>query len=84
MYSGVMAVYQGAEATSAYYFGTTANTPVGSEGTVWMPVVGWIYRELERSYKAPGVASAASLVLLAIIMMITVVQFAVSKKRVHY
>ena len=84
MYSGVMAVYQGAEATSAYYFGTVAETPTGSEGTVWIPVVGWIYKELESSYEAPGVASAASLVLLAIIMVITAVQFMVSKKRVHY
>lgn len=84
MYSGVMAVYQGAEATSAYYFGTVAETPTGSEGTVWMPVVGWIYKELESSYESPGVASAASLVLLGIIMVITAVQFMVSKKRVHY
>ena len=84
MYSGVMAVYQGAEATSAYYFGTVAETPTGSEGTVWIPVVGWIYKELESSYEAPGVASAASLVLLGIIMVITAVQFMVSKKRVHY
>lgn len=84
MYSGVMAVYQGAEATSAYYFGTVAETPTGSEGTVWMPVVGWIYKELESSYESPGVASAASLVLLGIIMVITALQFMVSKKRVHY
>ena len=84
MYSGVMAVYQGAEATSAYYFGTVADTPTGSEGTVWMPVVGWIYKELESSYESPGVASAASLVLLGIIMIITAVQFMVSKRRVHY
>ena len=84
MYSGVMAVYQGAEATSAYYFGTVKETPTGSEGTVWMPVVGWIYKELESNYEAPGVASAASLVLLGIIMVITAVQFMVSKKRVHY
>lgn len=84
MYSGVMAVYQGAEANSAYYFGTVKDTPLGSEGTVWMPVVGWIYKELESSYEAPGVASAASLVLLGIIMVITAVQFMVSKKRVHY
>ena len=84
MYSGVMAVYQGAEATSAYYFGTVAETPTGSEGTVWIPVVGWIYKELESSYEAQGVASAASLILLGIIMVITAVQFMVSKKRVHY
>ena len=85
MYSGVMAVYQGAEARSAYFFGTVAGkTKPGYEGTVWMPVVGWIYKELESSYESPGVASAASLILLGIIMVITAVQFMVSKKRVHY
>ena len=76
MYTGVMAVYTGAEA-DAYYFG-------GPDGREWMPVVGWIYNELHLNYKYPGKASAASLVLLAIIMAITAVQFAVSKKRVHY
>ena len=76
MYTGVMAVYTGAGA-DAYYFG-------GWDGREWMPVVGWIYNELHLNYKTPGKASAASLVLLAIIMVITAVQFAVSKKRVHY
>jgi len=84
MYSGVMAVYQGAEATSAYFFGTVPETTTGNEGTAWMPVVGWIYRELDSDAINPGVASAASLILLGIIMVITAVQFAVSKKRVHY
>ena len=76
MYTGVMAVYQGVE-SGAYYFG-------GSDGTEWMPVVGWIYKELATDSLKPGVSSAGSLVLLAIIMVITAVQFAVSKKRVHY
>ena len=88
MYSGVMAVYPAGEAAEtpfpSYYFGTVKETPLGQEGTVWMPVVGWIYRELKRNYEAPGVASAASLVLLGIIMVITLLQFMVSKKRVHY
>lgn len=88
MYSGVMAVYQGAESTGAYFFGTVAGKDgsINPEdiGTAWTPVVGWIYKELESNYKAPGVASAASLILLGIIMVITAVQFAVSKKRVHY
>ena len=75
MYSGVMAVYT--EGNGAYWFG-------GEKGEDWMPVVGWIYRELEKHYDTPGVAAAASLILLAIIMVITAVQFAVSKKRVHY
>ena len=81
MYSGVMAVYSRVPTTSgtsaAYYFG-------GDYGKEWMPVVGWIYRELDNNPDQTGVASAASLVLLAIIMVITAVQFAVSKKRVHY
>ena len=88
MYSGVMAVYQGVEAKgSAYYFGTLATADgytTKDDGNAWIPVVGWIYRELDGNFKAPGVTSAASLILLGIIMVITAVQFAVSKKRVHY
>lgn len=80
MYTGVMAVYQGVNA-NAYYFGPSQTLADGEE---WMPVVGWIYRELTQHYTKPGISSAASLVLLAIIMVITAVQFAVSKKRVHY
>ena len=76
MYTGVMSVYQGVSG-DAYYFG-------GEKGNDWIPVVGWIYKELESSKLRPGVASAASLILLAIIMVITALQFAVSKKRVHY
>ncbi len=77
MYKGVMAVYSGIDSSDAYYFGPHS-------GKDWMPVVGWIYAELNSHYTEPGNASAASLVLLAIIMVITAVQFAVSKKRVHY
>lgn len=77
MYTGVMAVYQGAEAKGAYYFG-------GAQGNEWIPVVGWIYKELNLNESKPGKASAASIVLLLIIMFITAIQFMVSKKRVHY
>ena len=82
MYSGVMAVYSYIPphftgTNSGYYFG-------GDEGKDWTPVVGWIYRELDNNPDQIGVPSAASLVLLAIIMVITAVQFGVSKKRVHY
>lgn len=80
MYTGVMAVYQGVNANS-YYFGPSSEFADGEE---WMPVVGWIYRELQQNYTRPGISSAASLVLLGIIMVITAVQFAVSSKRVHY
>ena len=79
MYTGVMSVYSNVPSSSsaAYYFG-------GDYGLDWIPVVGWIYRELDGNPDQTGVASAASLILLAIIMVITVVQFGVSKKRVHY
>lgn len=79
MYTGVMSVYSGL-GQSSFYFG-------GEQGYEWMPVVGWIYQQLDQSgtyYSEPGVAAAGSLVLLAIILFITVIQFAVSKKRVHY
>ena len=78
MYTGVMAVYPEG---GAYYFGPSSKVLNGAE---WMPVVGWIYRELKEHPTQPGISSAASLVLLGIIMVITAVQFAVSKKRVHY
>ena len=76
MYTGVMAVYSGSNKGS-YYFG-------GEKGEEWMPVVGWIYKQLEENQNQPGIAAAGSLVLLCIILLITLVQFAVSKKRVHY
>ena len=82
MYTGVMAVYQGVNA-NAHYFGP-ASTEGISKGEEWIPVVGWIYRYLSLNPTRPGVSSAASLILLGIIMVITAVQFAVSKKRVHY
>lgn len=78
MYTGVMAVYSNTNTTKpAYYFG-------GADGNDWVPVVGWIYSTLDISRDKTGEASAASLILLGIIMVITAIQFAVSKKRVHY
>ena len=81
MYTGVMSVYTNSKlASGGFYFG-------GTDGTDWMPVVGWIYKQMDPTsgnLSKPGIAAAGSLVLLAIIMVITVVQFAVSKKRVHY
>lgn len=74
-YTGVRAVFNN---SSPYYFG-------GPDGTQWMTVVGWIYRDMHLNNASnPGGAAAGSLVLLAIILIITVIQFAVSKKRVHY
>lgn len=75
MYTGVRAVYVN---SSLWYFG-------GAKGEDWMPVVGWIYRALKQdSYLEPGIAASGSLVLLCIILVITALQFAASKKRVHY
>lgn len=76
MYTGVMAVYSSLN-RGAYYFG-------GEKGEEWMPIVGWIYNQLDSNFDKPGIAAAGSLVLLAIILFITLIQFAVSKKRVHY
>lgn len=77
MYTGVISVI----GRGAYDFG-------GIDKTDWMPVVGWIYLQMSNNsqYKGInlGVPAAGSLVLLAIIMLITAVQFGVSKKRVHY
>ncbi len=80
MYTGVNALYQevgSEEGNIAYAFG-------GRDGNEWIPVVGWIYKSFDGNPDQTGVASAASLVLLGIIMVITALQFAVSKKRVHY
>lgn len=74
MYTGVRAVYSN---QNTYYFG-------GAHGEAWMPVVGWIYRSVGDQSISSGVAAAGSLVLLGIILLITLVQFAVSKKRVNY
>lgn len=76
MYTGVMAVYSSLN-RGAYYFG-------GEKGEEWMPIVGWIYNQLDANFDKPGIAAAGSLVLLAIILLITLLQFTVSKKRVHY
>lgn len=79
MYTGVMSVYSSVATTAknSYYFG-------GDVGTEWMPIVGWIYKELDSPTAGPGVAAAGSLILLAIILAITAVQYGVSSKRVHY
>lgn len=76
MYTGVMSVYSAA-GKGAYYFG-------GERGEDWITVVGWIYKQLDLVQDKPGIAAAGSLVLLSIILVITAVQFAVSKRRVHY
>lgn len=74
MYSNIIAVVgEGAEK-----FG-------GTDGNVWVTIVGYIYRN--RASAVPGAlskAAAGAIVLLVIILFITIIQMAVSKKRVHY
>ena len=53
----------------------------GADQQAWITVVGYIY--LFRDRKLP-VAAAGSIVLLVVILLITLVQMQVSKKRVHY
>ena len=47
----------------------------------WITVVGYIYRYMTEKV---DYAAAGSVTLLLIILLITLVQMAVSKKRVHY
>lgn len=53
----------------------------GSDGRMWLTVVGYVYKF--RDSKLP-VAAAGSVTLLIIILLITLVQMQVSKKRVYY
>jgi multiple sugar transport system permease protein len=53
----------------------------GSTGLTWITVVGYVYRDMRTD---TGRAAAGSILLLLIILVITAVQFAVSKKRIHY
>ena len=53
----------------------------GIDGTLWITVVGYIYKY--RSDDLPR-AAAGALVLLILVLLITLVQMQVSKKRVHY
>lgn len=75
MYTGVRSIYL---SQSNYYFG-------GYQGVEWMTVVGYLYKDMkEINPLNPGYAAAGSIILLIIILIITAIQFAVSKKRVHY
>ncbi len=64
-------------------FGNGAYTFGGTDNQEWITVVGYIYNTM-RDTTLQGRAAAASMILLLIILAITVVQMAVSKKRVHY
>ncbi len=71
-YTQVISLYGG----GAYNFG-------GSTGKEWETVVGYIYSVMQDPSKV-GRAAAGSFVLLAIILLITLVQMVVSKRRVHF
>ena len=64
-------------------FGNGRYGPVGNDKML-ITIVGFIYDKLWESGMPFGVASAGSLILFLLIMLITLVQFQVSKKRVHY
>ncbi len=53
----------------------------GSTGLTWITVVGYVYRDMRTD---TGRAAAGSIILLVIILTITAIQFAASKKRIHY
>lgn len=64
-------------------FGTGAYGPKGDESLL-ITIVGYIYDKLRGGGMKFGIASAGSLILFSIIMLITLLQFRISKKRVHY
>ncbi len=53
----------------------------GSSGNTWITIVGYVYKVMRTD---TGKAAAGSILLLAIILLITGVQFLVGKKRIHY
>ena len=65
-------------------FGTGSYGP-GSNPNLLRTVVGYIYDQMTPALGQPiGLGAAGSLILFGIIMLITLVQMQVSKKRVHY
>ena len=72
-FTGVRAVFAD---NRLYYFG-------GTNMKQWMTVVGYVY-ELMQNGGNMGMAAAGSVTLLVIILIITGLQFLVSKTRVHY
>ena len=53
----------------------------GSDGNTWITIVGYVYKIMRTD---TGKAAAGSITLLIIILLITGVQFFISKKRIHY
>lgn len=74
-YTSVIAIY-----------GETFGPPGQETENMYITIVGYIYQKLHHSRGADlfSVAAAASLILFGIILLITLVQLQVSKKRVHY
>lgn len=64
-------------------FGNGEYGPVGNEKML-ITIVGFIYDKMAENGTPYGVASAGSLILFGIILLITILQMQVSKKRVHY
>lgn len=66
-------------------FGGGATDFGGTDGTKWITIVGFIYKYMQSTNEsAIGRAAAGSVILLIVILLLTLVQFAVSKSRVHY
>ncbi len=57
--------------------------PAGDGGRL-NTIVGFVYSQLEGTGKKYGVASAASLILFAIILVVTMINLKVSNKKTHY
>lgn len=73
MYTSVISLF-GRSADGAGSFG-------GSDGLQWLTVVGYIYKNRDSRL---AIASAGSVVLLLIVLVITLIQMQVSKRRVYY
>ena len=57
----------------------------GSDGNTWITVVGYIVKLIDSTAdSAQGRGAAGCVILLIVVLIITAVQFLVSKKRVHY
>ena len=65
-------------------FNNGMNMGPNADPDLLITVVGYIYNKMYASNMPLGEAAAASIVLFGIIMLITLVQMQVSKKRVHY
>lgn len=63
--------------------GRSATNFGGSDGRLWMTVVGYVYNFRIHPATLP-LAAAGAIVLLVIILIITLIQMQVSKRRVHY